>query len=114
MKHHFFFATIGVALLAALVSCTGDPTRGGIFWSESKAQERQDALQQEVNARYTMAEQEVATNKQLTAKRNQLLAKQRELQKINSSSSADAATRAQLIGEIERLQRELDALSGVN
>ena len=35
-----------------LVSCetTGDPTKGGIFWSESKAQARQGALQSELNA----------------------------------------------------------------
>jgi len=44
-----------LALAAAslpLVSCetTGDPTKGGIFWSESKAQTRQGALQSELNA----------------------------------------------------------------
>lgn len=30
-----------------LSSCTGDPTKGGIFWSPSQAQERQNALRAE-------------------------------------------------------------------
>lgn len=50
MKKLFLFSLIsGIGI--ALTSCetTGDPTKGGIFWSPTKAQQRLDERQQTLN-----------------------------------------------------------------
>jgi hypothetical protein len=50
MKKIFLFSMIAGAGLA-LTGCetTGDPTKGGIFWSPTKAQQRLDERQQTLN-----------------------------------------------------------------
>lgn len=42
----------GLIICLGTTGCetTGDPNRGGIFWSETKAQDRLHARQQELNA----------------------------------------------------------------
>jgi hypothetical protein len=47
-----FKVLIGICLLMGVASCqtTGDPTRGGIFWSERKANERLDRARAELGA----------------------------------------------------------------
>lgn len=43
MKHHILvFAAVCAAVLS---SCTGDPTGGGIFWSQSMAEARLNTYQ---------------------------------------------------------------------
>ncbi len=50
MKPSLLVASIAITG-AALSSCetTGDPTKGGIFWSPAKAQQRLDQRQQTLN-----------------------------------------------------------------
>ena len=52
IPHRPILLLVVAAAMLPLVYCetTGDPTKGGIFWSESKAQARQGALQSELNA----------------------------------------------------------------
>ncbi len=43
---------LGLSVMTGCVSCqtTGDPTRGGIFWSERKANERLDERRADLGA----------------------------------------------------------------
>ncbi|MBR3925906.1 MAG: hypothetical protein IKJ58_03995 [Akkermansia sp.] len=68
---------LAVSLLAAAfvnTGCelTGDPSQGGIFWSPTKAAERQEQLRQELNAR------------------------EQELQELNRRNSSLRSTRSNL------------------
>lgn len=68
---------LAVSFVAAAVvntgcELTGDPTQGGIFWSPSKAAERQEQLRQELNAR------------------------EQELQELNRRNSSLRSTRSNL------------------
>lgn len=92
----------GVALLA---SCTGDPTRGGIFWSEQKAQERVIALQNEEAMR-----QGVLIEKQ--EQQNQLLKRKADLQRqLNKArQSNDNAEINSLKKRISELEHQISIL----
>jgi len=101
-----------------LFSCTGDPTRGGIFWSESKAMDRQADLrnQQELaNSEFAAAAKEQSRLKSL---KNQLAQKRRQLSALTSapasaSGSANAAECARLRREISQLEKDIRTLSDI-
>lgn len=104
-----------VVLVMASLSCTtGDPTRGGIFWSESKAKARQAELMQEMQQRSQLTQQEESTAKSLSAMRQKLLTEQRELKSISGYSPAEEAQRQEKIQQIQKLRREIDAISNAD
>ena len=103
--------------MASLSCTTGDPTRGGIFWSESKAKARQAELMQEMEQRSQHAQQEEATSKSLSDMRQKLLAEQRELEAMmreRATSPAEEALRQEKIQQIQKLRREIDAISNAD
>lgn len=108
--HHICLISAGALLL---LSCVGDPTKGGIFWSESKAQERQASMLAEMNVLRSTAKAEESKNSRLKATKAKLAQAQQRLNQLPDSSSAgdQAAERARLLSEIERLKREINALS---
>ena len=78
MKAHFVrLATLGFASLSTVLlsSCdvTGDPSTGGIFWSENKAQgrlaERQDKLESIENRTARTQRKSAETQRQIDALR---------------------------------------------
>lgn len=87
-----------------LCSCAGDPTTGGIFWSESKAKHRLVALRGE------LAEE----NKLLSQARAQRTQERRSLNRDISSARTRLASAnrqdASLTRELSRIQSESDAL----
>lgn len=102
---------VGVALCS--VACTGDPTSGGIFWSESKARARQESLTQEMNARSAIAQQEESTKATLLAKRKQLQQARKRLAELNQSATpADAAECARLEQQIRQYELDISVLRG--
>ena len=66
---------IAAALMAGCAS-TGDPNAGGIFWSESKARDRQQALGQEAKTDWSEVDREEAANSHLVEERGSLRAEQ--------------------------------------
>lgn len=103
----YFTAALG--LLAVSCTTTGDPTAGGIFWSPTKAKERQQmlmsenqALQAELGAETEKTQSLVAQRERLRA---QIAAKKAELARTN-----DAAHAAALANDINNLERQLAAL----
>lgn len=110
MKTYSLISLIPSVLL--LASCTGDPTRGGIFWSEAKAQERQAALINTQSAKLAtfQTEQTKRTNlqNQITAVQRQIAAKKKRLNQISESpETGNLSERARLIQEIAALEKEL-------
>ena len=68
---------LAVSLLAAAfvnTGCelTGDPSQGGIFWSPTKAAERQEQLRQELNAREQELQELNRRNSSLRSMRSNL------------------------------------------
>lgn len=105
-------AVVVLALSAA--ACTGDPTSGGIFWSEAKAQKRQAGMMQEMNNLSVTARQEADQSAGLLARRRQLQQAQRKLSKLEREAPNDTATRDQLLREIQQYQRDINILKGTN
>ncbi len=100
---------IGVLFICGLASCTGDPTRGGIFWSPAKAQERQDDLIKTARTLKADADVENAKNKQLN---QQLSSLKRQLAQAkadlsNATYTATPQEIKELEAEVDRLEREL-------
>lgn len=50
MKIYFCFQIIAASMILSSCQTTGDPSTGGIFWSEKKAQQRLQDRQTELNA----------------------------------------------------------------
>ena len=69
-------ATVMAAALMAGCASTGDPNAGGIFWSESKARDRQQALGQEAKTDWSEVDREEAANSHLVEERGSLRAEQ--------------------------------------
>ncbi len=94
-----------------LTSCatTGDPTAGGIFWSPTKAQARQQALIQEGYTKQAELNSEAARSKSLLAQRERLIAqinaKKAQIQRASSPEEVSSINR-----EIADLQRQLASL----
>lgn len=99
-----------IACCLVLASCTttGDPTTGGIFWSRTKAMERQNMLLSELGANQAELKQEQRTTSNLVAKRNKLKAEleaiKAQLEQAQREGSTDVAA---LRAEKARLEREL-------
>lgn len=111
---HYFSALLIAGGAFCVASCTGDPTSGGIFWSESKAQARQASLLQEMNFKKAQAQQESAKSRKLLAKRNQLRAAQAKLSALPAESPEAAAERASIEAEIRKVERDISILQGGN
>lgn len=110
---NIFTGSSAVILAALVVSCTGDPTRGGIFWSASKAKERQAELYAQMGERQNrLAELETANKSQqarVNSLRSQISAKKTKLRRLQDSAASSAAVEAEkamLRAEIERLEQE--------
>lgn len=90
------FIVPGLCLLS-LSACetTGDPGKGGIFWSESKAKDRQHALEQ----------QDREAQQQLSSEQRQQQGLQRQEAGLQSESTL-------LQAEIDRLMSENTGLEG--
>lgn len=97
---------LSVLAFAALASCTGDPNAGGIFWSPSMAQERQDNLRNELQAQET-AYTAVAKEQQQT--RQKLATLRKRLAETKAAAAAPATT-PQEAQEVQKLQAEAQAL----
>lgn len=109
---------LGIAVLLAAVtaSCTGDPTKGGIFWSPSQAQARQDALRADLANK--TAELNTATNttaqkqQQLQSLRAQLArARQKAAAPQNNTAAEDSAEIEKLQAEVRALEKEIETIS---
>lgn len=102
------------ALSAVMVSCetTGDPRAGGIFWSPTKAQARQDALLHQQSLAQGRLDGELsrtaALKSQIATLRRQIAAKQAALQNTSSVVEANA-----LRSEINSLQSKLNSLTSL-
>lgn len=87
--------------------CTGDPTRGGIFWSESKAKERQAQMMQTLESR----EREVQSIEGKTAAlRSRLSAAQAQLRRVQQAPGNGPEQDeecARLRKEISELQKQI-------
>jgi hypothetical protein len=66
------FAMLAATLLFAGCASDGDPRAGGIFWSESKARERQQTLRQESRLTWEQAANEQNNNAELRQRRASL------------------------------------------
>lgn len=115
---NIFTGSSAVILAALVVSCTGDPTRGGIFWSAAKAKERQAELYAQLGERQNrLAELETANKSQqarVNSLRSQITAKKTKLRQLQNSAASSAAVekeKARLIDEIAELERENAAAS---
>ncbi len=109
--------TLFIIAAAGLCSCTGDPSRGGIFWSESKAVARQNTLVAQVNAKEAQlasAKVRLAANeRELARLKAELAEKERRLATLSSNPEADnAAEIAKLKKEIVAVRREIRAMGG--
>lgn len=98
--HHIVLAL----MVGSLCSCelTGDPTQGGIFWSASKAKQRQADLWQTYQTKAQEAQAVAAETSSLkntkAAIRKKIAAKQAELQQASTPT------------EVAELQREINSL----
>jgi hypothetical protein len=104
------FAILAVTVLCAGCESTGDPREGGIFWSETKARDRQQALVQESHASWNQANRERAENARLRSsiagQRNKLAAMQSELSNLRRSAANSEV--ASDVTELERKRTELE------
>ena len=98
-------ALISTTVTVLLSSCTltGDPTGGGIFWSESMAQERQRAMQSELQTKQTELENLQRENSSLQSRRAAL---QKELRALRQQRAVtgDAQQARNLDDKISRLE----------
>ncbi len=117
MNRTYQYAIIGISLAALMQSCTGDPRRGGIFWSESQAQERLEGMrgdlqarQQEigkVESRNRSASAKIRSQQQRVSQLRRELSDLRERGVSEGSSRRESAREAELKREIERLERDI-------
>jgi len=118
----WFLAAAATAVLAGCAS-TGDPREGGIFWSESKAQDRQQALRREDQSTWAQAEQEQAEGAQLRRQRASVRAsiaeEHRRIASMESelsdlSHGAANQEMANDAAELERKRSQLESAGGDN
>jgi hypothetical protein len=86
-----------LATTILLVGCAsnGDPRTGGIFWSETKAGERQQVLQQKSRLSWDQAEREQGENEQNRERRASL----------RSSVAEQRGRLAKMHGDLSRLRQ---------
>lgn len=103
-----------ISACAVLVSCetTGDPTQGGIFWSPTKAQARQQILNAQLNESQAQVDA-------LESKQNQLLKQRANLRRQISEikrrleGATDVSETARLQRQVKALEDELETLSSI-
>lgn len=103
------FLTSALALFAVSCTLTGDPTKGGIFWSPDKAIERQQHLMNENQALQAELNEEMAQTQSLIAQQKNLRA-QIAAKKAELARTKDAAQVAILSKDISNLERQLAEL----
>lgn len=103
MKYRNLYAFL---LCGLLVGCTGDPTRGGIFWSESKAKERQAVMMQSLQGRTELVN---SAEGRVSDLRDRLSAVQAQLARARQKAAA-ARRDSRADPECVRLQRKVDEL----
>ena len=74
MNGAYFRRVLSAAVTVMLAGCasTGDPREGGIFWSETKARDRQQVLRRESRFSWAQAEREQDKTAQLKERRASL------------------------------------------
>ncbi|MBQ3240948.1 MAG: hypothetical protein IJB00_07180 [Akkermansia sp.] len=100
---------LAVIVAASVSSCTltGDPTKGGIFWSPSKAAERQALLLAEMNKKQLTVSSLESSNNSLQARKNKLNKELNELKAKRNSTTSDKDIR-ELNAAIDALEAELN------
>ena len=117
MNKTYQYAIIGISLAGLMQSCTGDPRRGGIFWSESQAQERLEGMRGDLQARQRelgnvesrnrSASAKIRSQQQRVSQLRRELSDLRERGVSEGSPRRDYAREAELKREIERLERDI-------
>lgn len=105
-----------VLIFAALASCTGDPNAGGIFWSPSMAQERQNNLRNELQAQetaYAAATKEQQQTRQKIAALRKRLAETKAAAAAPSTTPQEAQETERLKAETQALEKEIQALNDI-
>ena len=116
------FAIVATAAFVTGCASTGDPREGGIFWSENKAEQRQEALRQQSHLTWEQAEHEQAKNAQLRERRASLrtgIAEQRrrigamraELSSLQQAANTEVASTA---AELEARRTKLETAPADN
>ena len=95
-------------VLLSLSSCTltGDPTQGGIFWSPSKAAERQTALLEEQRSKQLKVTALENTSSILTIRKKRLRSELDALKAQKESAAADVDV-SDIDAEIRAIELEL-------
>lgn len=114
MSSNLIIAVVSCAAFVGLCSCstTGDPTQGGIFWSPTKAQERQNALLSAMTETQSQVDTLEAERSQLLQQKNSLkrLIQQLRTQAAQTPNSAEAV---ELNARILKLESQLENLSTI-
>ncbi len=109
INYRSMVAVLGAAALCTACNTTGDPRSGGIFWSPSKAQARQNELlsiQDQAQQAATAAESRTGSlRSQINSLRARIAAKKDQLNTAGSVAEAD-----RLRAEIRKLENDLDSL----
>ncbi len=100
---------LGIIVAASVSSCTltGDPTKGGIFWSPSKAADRQALLLAELNKKQLTACSLESSVNSLQDRKNKLNKELNELKAKRNTSSNNKDIR-ELNAAIDALEAELN------
>lgn len=116
-------ATLAATMVFAGCASTGNPREGGIFWSETKARERQQVLRQQSRLSWEQAEREQDRTVQLkdrraslrssiAAQRKKISAMQSELSSLRqNAANPDVASNA---AELERKRTNLETSQAEN
>lgn len=117
MNIKYQYAIIGISLAALMQSCTGDPRRGGIFWSETQAQKRLAEMQGDMQTRQqelgSVESRNRATSAKIKSQQQRVSRLRRELRDLQEGGASagnlhrDSLREAELKQEIERLEREI-------
>ncbi len=109
MKNGHLYALL---LCSLLVACTGDPTKGGIFWSESKARARQADMMQSLQGKtqqVSQAEERVSSLRSRLSTVQSQLARARQAAAVEGKNSDVDPECVRLQQQIDELKREIRA-----
>ena len=95
---------VGVSIATG---CTGDPTRGGIFWSESKTKERQAQMMQTLESRKQEVQSIEGKTAALRARLSTVQAQLRRVQQVPGRSPEQDEECTRLRKEISELQKQI-------
>lgn len=98
---------ITASAFGLMVACTGDPSRGGIFWSEQKAQDRVISLQNEVAVRQSALIKKQQEQNALLKRKTELQNKLASAQKRNDQEEINSLKK-----RIAELERQISILKG--